>query len=290
MKQLLAEADTAREAQRFLEAAALLDEAYAIYPDSRLLANAGYSRMMGGAQVEAIRNFEAALDDQRLVGEVRDKAVERLETSRGVLELTKRADERARLGDFAQAAEGYDRAFEKIPVGAYLVKAATLWDRAEKRALARERFQRAESRTDLSETDRVLVARGLTARSVRPDSEPAPEPEEPADGSITPIIGWVAVGVGAAALGLGIAGFAVSSSEHSAAEETSDFDAYQDHDANAETWWNVGLVATTVGVAAGATGVVLLLTDDDGRETRGSVEVGGAPTRGGGYVTATLSF
>jgi tetratricopeptide (TPR) repeat protein len=289
MNELQQKADAAREAQRFLEAAGYLDQAYAIYPDPRWLANAGYCRMMAGAQTDAIKDLTLALKDPSLAGDARANASERLKRSRRALDLTLFAEASAGAGDHAAAARAYDAAYEAVQAGTYLVKAATHWERAGERDKALQHWRVAEPRLDLSEAERAAVADGLAGKSSPGPGSPGAPADAPRGGTV-PVLGWALVGAGAAVLAVGIVGFAVSGSEHSAAEETTDLAAFRDHDAAGETWWNVGVAATTIGLAAAATGVVLVLTHDDGPVTHGSVEVGASVTTHGGLVTAVIPF
>lgn len=112
-----------------------------------------------------------------------------------------------------------------------------------------------------------------------------------------PVAGWVLVGSGAAALGLGVVSYVLMDGK------TSDFEARKQGQTfvgsesearaledEAQTWWLVGTIATGVGVAAAATGLVLVLTHDSGPTTRGAVDVTGSLLPDGGLVMVRAGF
>lgn len=302
------QAKAARDALRYAEAAALLDEAHRLQPDARWLGLSGECRMMAGELERAIADLSAALKDPRLPRDARVKAEERLSMSKDALAAVRPAEEARARGGFEAAAQGFDRAFQIVPTGIYLAEAGLLWERAGQRDLAEARLREASARADLPDDRPRLVADALSrieasrmvgkpSRDAAREEPPAPArppPVERPEGS-SPVLGWVLVGTGVAALGLGVAGFVMS--EGKRAEFESDQEYYRAHldewtalDDEAETWWNVGLVSSGVGLAAAVTGVVLVITHEGSAETEGTVHVGAHAITGGTLVTATGRF
>ncbi len=324
--EIAGQARLALEGKRYQEAADLMDEAFRLDPHPSWLANAGYARMMAGQQDRAVENLSAALQDKRLDGDDRNRAVERLGQASAARAFLARSDEAKAKGDFAAAARGYDSAFEVVRIGAYVLESASLWERAGDLDVAGERYKTAATMPDLIESQRRDTAESLTrvakAKSDR-DRAPAPiarvpsqpaeppadtahvgePPKQPLESEVpapqitgdtsAPVLGWVLVGLGGASIGVGIAGFVISGSEKSAAKEArsaGDDPRRAALDSSAETWWNVGLVTSSIGLACAVTGIILVATHDDSPATRSSLHVGGTPLPGGGLVTAIGRF
>ncbi len=303
---LAIKARLALEGNRFQEAADLMDEVNRLDPHPAWLANAGYARMMAGQLERAIIDLSAALQDERLKGEDRVRANDRLNSATAAKAHLARADEAKAAGNFVGAAEGYDRAFALIPIGPYALEAANLWERAGNLDVAEERYKTVVTKRDLN-ADQSRVAADSLARVAKakidrdrlavvvttgPEDGTPIEPEKPklVEDPDSPIAGWVLIGTGLAAVGLGVTGFVIADGQRSEAASTNDEDRWKSLQSSAETWWNVGLVASGVGVAAVVTGIIVTATHDDAPDTRGSLHVGGTPLRGGGLLTAFGHF
>ena len=108
LEEILANGQAALAASHFQEAADLMDEAFRLDNYPVWLANAGYARMMAGQLDRAIENLSGALQDRRLKGEGRDRAIERLGLASAARAHLARSEEAKAKGDFASAARGYD--------------------------------------------------------------------------------------------------------------------------------------------------------------------------------------
>lgn len=298
-------AELAMAGQRYAEAADRMEEAYSHDPNPLWLANAGYARMMSGELPRALAHFDAALADAKLVGEGRTRASERRTRAATAKVEVDAAVAAEASGDAKGAAQAIDRAFESVSIGLYLLEAAGLWEKAGDLALASERFKAAAARQDLEADQRVAATDGLARVTAALARAAEPEPEPKLEVVHTPreepnILGWVVVGSGLAVAAFGVTSFFLSADKRATWEdaerdpdgvvvglERAEAQALED---DARLWWNMGIVGTAVGVAAVATGVVMLATDTGRPETRESVEVGGALVPGGGLVTASGRF
>jgi len=300
-------AELAMAGQRYAEAADSMEEAYRHDPNPLWLANAGYARMMAGDLGRALTTLDQALADPKLTGDARARAVERRGRATTAKGHVDRAVAAAAAGDPATAARANDEAFESVAIGLYLLEAAGLYEKAGDLALASERFTAATARQDLEADQRLTATDGLarvTAAMARAERGPKERPvvvvAEEATASDLAVPAWVLIGSGVASIALGVTGFVVSEDKRATWEGVArdasgaitgmDDDEARALEDGARTWWNVGLVASGIGVAAVATGVILLATDGGAPATRGTVEVSGVPWRGGGVVMATGRF
>ncbi len=300
-------ADRAMLTKDFATAAEAMEDAYRHDPNPLWLANAGYARMMAGEQDRAVENLSKALSDPRLVGDARDKAVERLAKASAARAHLARADEATTRGDFESAGRAYDSAFEQVPLAAYVLEAAIRWERAGSLDMAQARYEIAAARDGLNAQQRRQVAEALpriAAARVRPaeppvETEPPVTPLPPHDPTNTATLGWVLVATGVAATGLGVAGFILSDADeqefrdnafNAEGEIVMDPAEIEALESSATRWLNVGVVSSIVGGAAIATGLVLVLIDDEGPSTSGSAHVTGGIQPGGGFISALGRF
>ncbi len=312
-KEIGARARLALEGHRYAEAADLMDEAFRLDPHPVWLANAGFARMMAGQQDRAVENLSAALQDKELKGDARQLAIVRLGNASTARAHLARADEARARGDLEAAARGFDSAFELVAIGPYVLEAAGLWERAGYLDLAEKRFELAATMPDLTEPQRRLVTDALkriAVLRVGPGVAPAVGPATPPLGPLgpgqepvevarrtparegPPVLGWVLVGVGVAAVGTGVAAFIISGSEHTAAEDAravGDEEARLEHNSRLSTWRNVGILATSVGVASAVTGAIMIAVHDDD-EPGQALQVGGVVLPGGGLATMRIGF
>ncbi len=286
-------------AQRYADAAGFMEGAYAFDPNPQWLANAGFAWMMAGEQDRAIASYERALADKRLVKASLTKTQERLELARSARTRRADADAKRLRSDFAGAARVYDEVYAAVACGRYLLEAASAWEKSGGLDDAAERYR---GGCDAPGPHARRTARG--GRRARAD-RPCPQAGQDAGSTRCarsragrgrrgpPVLGWTLIGVGVVGVGVGIVGFVVANDERSSGVERAGELSQEQADAindRAEGWWNVGLVAGGVGLAAAIVGTVLVVTHDGGPETRGSVEVEGHVLRGGGFVSAALRF
>jgi tetratricopeptide (TPR) repeat protein len=304
------EARLALAGKRYVAAAEHMEKAFAYDQNPLWLANAGYARMMAGQQERAVEALSAALADKNLEGDARQRAVERLGKASAAKAFIQRSDEAKTAGDLTAAARAYDEAYVAVPIGPYALEAAILWERAGNSENAQTRYQQAAAAQDLTPEQQRLTVEAL-ARVARGEQVEAPPTTVQRDGtptvvqvsdpppkSGTPVMGWALVGTGAAAIVAGVVVVVIGNGK--AADLRAAQDGARDGvtddlsradalalESDAGVFQTAGVITAIAGAAMSATGLVLVLTSGDERETRGDVRLGWGFTGNGGFITAT---